>query len=806
MDKEIQSIIEPKSAGLFGDELNIDFRHYLRIIRKNRMLIIVLTSIVTAIAAYNAYTATPIFKSTATLLIESQKANVVSIEEIYGFDGQNAEYYLTQFELLKSRALAEKVIDLLKLQDHPVYNKIASADLLSISSLKQWVKDIELPGQGGGENSTVGEFLSNLIEKTKHTIKGDDSPIMSQVGDQQSPETKEKQRRQSLISSFVGSLTIEPIRRTKLVKISFTSSDPKLAAQVANAVGETYIESYLDAKMEMTEKAAQWLADRLGGLRLKLASSEKKLIDFREKHQLIDFNGGVGTLTEQQIQFATSELSKSNSELSKIASLRDEVLRLQTDSPELLDTIPIIQQDALVRTYKVEQDEQNRILDELSNRYGAKHPKIIDVKSRLNVVTNNLNEQINRVIATIQKDYELAAKNVESLNETLSSSKREIQDVNKKKFELTSLEREVEANRKLYDTFFNRIRETDEADGLEAANARVSDRAIEPRGAFKPKKSLIIALAAIAGLIGSILLAFLRENMDDTVKGADEVESRLGVPMLGIIPLIKNGLLRRKSAIPLSPYEIPDKHGTFVESIRTIRTSLCLDNPNNPHKKVVITSSIPSEGKSTLAINLAYSLSQIEKVILIDADMRKPTVGKAFGIDSVHPGLSDYLKAKTRKKAVHISECIIRNLNDGNLDVLPCGSIPSNPLELLASPRFSRLFDKLADHYDRIIVDCAPTQAVSDALVLGKQSDALIYVIKSHSTKLHLIQRGLKRIRQAGIHILGATVTQVDVDKLASYGGDYYYQGYYDYYGYSKNHRKSKQRNNTSMTAEFESS
>lgn len=789
MNDKIQGITEQPSQNLFGDELNIDFQHYLRILRKHKWSIFGLTTLITAVAGFYAYTATPIYKSTATLLIESQKANVVSIEEMYGFDGAGAEYYQTQFELLKSRALAEKVIKRLNLQNHPLYINSAEPGPLSLKSLKQLGLLSEDPADTG---------TPAVAEPTPDVIQGEVTE-----GQYVSPVefTQEDRDLQILTTRFMSALTIEPVRRTQLVKISFESPDAELAALVANTVGDTYIESYLDAKMEMTEKAAEWLSDRLGGLQLKLHGAETRLIEFRETHQLIDVAGTVGKLNEQQVTIATTELSLARRQLAEVEGLYREVQRLKKNSPDLLDTIPTVQQDQLVRTFKVEQDQQQRELDELSNRYGAKHPKIVDARSRLDVVTQSLNRQIDRVIASIKSDFDIATQKVAALSRTLSSGKREIQDINKKKFELAALERDVEANRKLYETFFNRIRETDETSGLEAANARISDLAVPASSPAKPKKALIVALAFLAGLIGSVLIAFLREQMDDTIKGTDEIEARIGVALLGIIPLVKAGILSRKKKIPLSPFELKDKRGTFVESIRTIRTSLCLDSLDKPHKKVVITSSIPGEGKSTMAANLAYSLSQIEKVILIDADMRRPTIAKAFGISPDQPGLADYLKAKSRSEAVHISECVVRNLNDTNLDILPCGTLPENPLELLASSRFTRLLEKLGEHYDRVIIDCAPTQAVSDALVVGKQADTVIYAIKSHHTSMNLVRRGVQRLRQVGAHILGTVVTQVDVDKISSYGGDYYYQGYYDYYGYNNDNKKKKKPKQKSADA-----
>jgi len=351
-----------------------------------------------------------------------------------------------------------------------------------------------------------------------------------------------------------------------------------------------------------------------------------------------------------------------------------------------------------------------------------------------------------------------------------------------KKFELDALEREVATNQDIYDTFFNRMSEARSADGLETANARISDFAVAPTGPIKPKKQLIIALAALASLVLSMLMAFLYEQMDDTIKGTNDIEGKLGVKLLGILPLVKTGVFGKGQALPLNPTEIPDKKGTFAEAISTARTAICMEDGEAGRKIIMVTSSIPGEGKSTASINLAHSLAQLERVLLVDCDMRRPTIAKAAGLDKNAPGLSSLITNTASAR-----HCIVRGAFGGAVDVLPSGPIPDQPLELLSSKRFEKILEQLGHYYDRILIDSAPTQAVSDALVLSKHCDALVYAVKSHDTSLELVKRGLMRLRQVNAPIAGVLITQVDIDKITAYGGDYYYQGYYDYYGYTEN-------------------
>ncbi len=604
---------------------------------------------------------------------------------------------------------------------------------------------------------------------------------MASMMDNDVPETNAQK---GVISAYMGKMSVAPVRKTKLVKLSFQSADPELAANVANTIGEEYINSYLEAKLAMTTKASSWLGERLTTLKATLDESEQRLIAFKQANGLVDVDGSVNRLNEQEILLDTTELAQARTDLAAATGVYQDIRSLR-NSPELLETVPGVQNDPLVQRTKIEQGSAQRSLDELLNIYGDKHPRIVDAKSQLNTLNASLQSHVLRVVNSIEKDYQLKQQRVQSLQAKLATGKQDIQALGTKKFELDALEREVATNQDIYDTFFSRMSEARSADGLETANARVSDFAVPPVNPVKPKKQLIIALAALASLVLSMLMAFLYEQMDDTVKSTNDIEGKLGVKLLGILPLVKTGVFGKGQALPLNPSEIPDKKGTFAEAISTARTAICMEDGEAGRKVIMVTSSIPGEGKSTASINLAHSLAQLERVLLIDCDMRRPTVAKAAGLDKNTPGLSSLITNTASAR-----DCIIRGAFGGAVDILPSGPIPDQPLELLSSKRFEKILEQLGQYYDRILIDSAPTQAVSDALVLSKHCDALVYAVKSHDTSLELVKRGLMRLRQVNAPIAGVLITQVDIDKITSYGGDYYYQGYYDYYGYTDDGKK----------------
>ena len=725
-----------------GDEINI--KEYLRVLIKNKWMIAFITAITTCLAIAYVTSATPIYQASSTLLIEGDQNNVVSIQELYGFDASDTDYFQTQFEILKSRELAEKIVDKLGLTEHPDFTTSSGFDAMA-----------------------AARKLLGMAE---------DSPAPDKQAEMLSVMDPEMRRR-FVAQRFLNRLSVEPIRKTKLVRLGFESPDPVFAAHVANSVGEIYIEDYLDAKAEMTAKAADWLTERLSILKVSLQESEEKLQAYKEETGLVDFGGGVTRFNEQELANFSAKLVDAQREMAEAEALFNEVQRLSTSAPEVLENLPAVQQSALVQTYKVDRAEVEREIDELANRYGDRHPRMVDARSRLTVIERNLDLEIQRIMSSIQKDYELARSNVRTLEGRVAGGKSEIQSIARKSFELDQLQREVDANRNLYETFFNRFRETDEASSLDSTNARISDAAVPPLSPAKPKKSMIVALGFLLGLIASVAIAFLREYLDETVVGADQIESKLGLPLLGILPKLK---ANKATELPLSPVNLNDPKGTFAESIRTIRTSLTLGAGEDTDKLVIITSSVPNEGKSTLSANLSHSMAEMEKVLLIDADMRRPSVHKTLGLPSDSPGLVNLVEKTSRA-----ADCIYKGLV-GNLDVMPAGGVPGNPLELISSKRFGYLLEQLRKHYDRIVIDCPPVQAVSDALVLSRYADSVLYVVRSGETPFPVAQRGVKRMQQIGASIKGLVVTQVDIEKMRAYGGDHYYQGYYDYYGYSE--------------------
>lgn len=717
--------------------------HYLFILRKHLRPIALFAAVVTCIAALYAFTATPVYRATATLLLEEQSANLVSIDELYGVDSDRDDYFETQFQTLRSRALAHRVIERLDLWQDPELNKKTGS-----------LTDTDTTDAGANDSVRPVE-------------------------------------QESTISAFLNRLNVSPVSKTKFVKINYESSDPTVATRIANAVGEEYIQGFLEEKLALTATASDWLDDKLLELKSDVDKAEERLISFRRDNDLVDIQGGVARLNEQQLLLDTTELAQARSQLNAERNLLDDVRELQGNT-DLLEAIPDVRIDPLVQRTKIEQANVQRELDELLTRYGERHPRVLDKKSELASLAGSLERNIGRVAATIEKRFQLAQQRVFALNAKLNGDRADIQLIGDKKFEHDALQFELDTRRSVYDQYFNRRAEYASTDGLEAANARISDRARLSASPVKPKKALIIAAALFGSLLLGVLAAFLREALDDTVKGTDDVESKLALRLLGILPLVKSGIVRKNPTLPLSPETVPDARSTFSEAVNTVRTALTLNDGNPARKVIVVTSSVRGEGKSTSAINIAHSLGQIERVLLIDCDMRRPSIAKAAGLRATDKGLSNLIA-----QTATAEDCFRLGQFGGHVDVLPCGPIPDKPLELLSSKRFGKIIEQASQHYDRVILDTAPTQAVSDALIISQFADSVVYVVKSHETSINLVRRGITRLQRAGAAIEGILMTQVDIDKVTAYCGNYDVEGYhdaYDIYEYSDDGEKLRSR------------
>lgn len=709
---------------------------------RRKWSILTLMLIIMLATALATYAITPTYRASTTLLIEKKTANVVSIEQVYGAEGTGNEYLETQFALLKSRALAERVVRTLDLTNHPEFDpRQQEESLIGIGSLLSSLSSaqaVPAPQPEDLEGAAAG-------------------PSETQIFD-------------AVTLDFMARISIEPVGKSQLVKVQVDMADAELATRAANALANGFIEAQLEASMNMSILATTWMNSRMGELRTKLKEAEDRLQAFREKENLVDI-GGVASVSAAELSATSDRMIDARRQRAEAQSQYRQVQSMRSGGWQKLATIPAVLGHPLIQQFKADEARARAKVDELSKRYGARHPALEAARSDLSAASASLRGQVEQIVAGIERNYQLAVANENSLRASVESNKAQIQKISRKEFEVRELMREVEANRILYETFVTRLKETTATADLESANARVVDPAVLPSAPIRPMKGLIVGLSGILALVSSVGITLLLQILNNTFKSTQDVENKLNLPVLGILPLIKN---RQRSQI--AHLFTSDEDKSFSESIRTIRTALVLSGMNGPHRILVVTSSLPGEGKSTVAANLAYAFGQMERVLLIDADLRRPTLAKNFKFPVGTPGLANLI-AGTAKT----DDCI-KSIE--GIDMICAGAVPPNPLELLSSERFAKLIDHLKSRYDRVIIDSPPIQAVSDATILATHADAQIYVIKSEATPIPLAQKGVGQLLQTNSPVTGVVLNQVDVKKAQKHG--YHYGGYYDYYGYTK--------------------
>ena len=719
----------------------IDLSAYLNVIKRNKWRILSFAVVVTLLTIMVALTLIPRYTATATLLIEAEQSKAVSFDEVYGLDSSKKEYYLTQFEVIKSDSIAREVITKLDLKSH--------------------VDFIAKPSFTGEAIAYIKGLFPFLNNAEKQQLTDQDKADLEML---------------SLLATFKESLSISPIRKTQLVNVSFESSDPKLAALVANTVGEVYIESQLRAKMGITKQASTWLNTRLFQLRVQLDDSEEKLQAYREAQKLVDIEGIAGLVT-QELEQTSQQLVTARTEKNNLQSINRVISEYGNNNLDLLGSMPEITSHKVVQDVKREVILVERKVSELSEVYGPKHPKIISAKAELATVKSNLNKQIKGLVTGIEKELNRITRTVSALEADLIKIRAEYQSITRKETEYNQLKREVETNRNIFNTFLSRSRETEVTSDFSSAAARFTDRAYAPKDPSKPNKKLIIVLAFVASFGFAVVMSFVFDALNDTIKTKNDVENKLAQRMLGILPFVKTP---KNSVFGIHAY-FDEHYRRFAESVRTFRTSLLLTQLDKEHKVIAVTSSAPGEGKTTTSANLAMSLAQMGKVLLIDGDLRKPSIAKRFDIPVFHPGLSNLIVGTEE-----LAECIHTDEQSGVV-IMPSGQVPGNPLELLSSNQFAELLANLKGLYDHIIIDTPPTQAVSDALVIAQNTDSVIYVVKSDLTRIKPIKAGIERLFESKAHIAGVVVNQVDMTKSK----EEHSYGYYDYYDYTQQSDKA---------------
>lgn len=700
-----------------------------RAIVQRKWLVLAVASAVVVPVAFAVFLAPPIYEASTLIMVHQGKSRVVSIEDVYAGGSGNREYLLTQAELIKSRNVAERVVDKLDLATRPEFDPLRPPTGLA------------------GAWSGVKQALGAILPGAK---------------DDAAPRTREDIR-DEVVRKFQRRLDVQLVRLSQLARIAFEAQDPALAANVANAVADAYIQADLDARYAMTLKANGWLTEQTAKLRENLQASERALQEFREKRGLLDkqtvAQGGQGrqleVLTQRQVE---ARLRRSQAEQA--------LAQLKVGGSE---SLPAVLADPVVARAREVRATARQKLAEVSERLGTSHPMYQAARAEQSAAERSVKDAVDAVASGIARELEVSRAMEDSVARSIAASQKAVQVYNRDEFELAAFERDVNTNRQLLETFHARLKETSATADLQSAAAMVMDPAVRPNEPVKPRKAEAIQLAALGGLLLGAVVAIYRHRMYQALGSVEAAETRLGHPVLAAMPKLS----RRDAAHAAEVVAIkPD--GSFGEAMRTLRTSLLLGSIDEPYSIIAVTSSVPGEGKSTVSFNLALSMSQTSKTLFIECDLRRPSLpGNRRSPNGL--GLSDVIADR-----VEVSKCIFTPTGS-TLDVLAAGAVPPDPLELLSSRRFATLLRTLAQQYESIVLDTPPVAVVSDAVVVASHATGIVFVVKADATPYRVALRSLVRLRSAETPVVGVVLNQMDFRKAEKYHGEYSATGTDDY-------------------------
>lgn len=721
-----------------GDK-DIHLRDYLHVVLKHRQKALQFFTIVFALTLLVTFSTTPVYVATTKVLIEkSESANLSVNPYAMMYDPDFSE---TQFQLIKSFSVAQRVVKMLGLAQR--------ANIAANSK--------------GGTNIFTGTFnwFRNLISTVLHIggakpVPATSDHIPSEMREQD-PVAFYQQAR--LIS---GSITVSPVKNSKIVNISYASPDPNLAALIVNSVARAYTDEVLDIKMGSSQYALKWLTEKAEEERARLNKTEKELQEYMRDKDIATLENKVTMVPERMSEIAI-KLAQSETKRKELETLYTAVKRY-ADNPEGADEIPAIAADPVMQSLRSQILKAEQTLGELSQKYGQRHPAIVTATGDLAVLMDKKREQIRRVVATIRNEYEIARSGEDNLRRLAGQAKAETLSLGEKFVQYGVLKREAETSRELFGAIVKRIKEQGITQDIKTVTVWVIEKAEVPTSPATPNTFRNILLGLVVGLFGGVGLAFFVEYLDNTVKSAEDIEKRFNIPVLGIIELLD------KEKGPADDIVMREPHANISESYRAVRTSIMLSTADRPPKHILVTSIAPQEGKTTTAVNLAAILAQSgQNVLLIDADLRKPRIRRIFAIET-DAGLSTYLAGTSGIEFFTPKE-------GGHLQVVPSGPVPPNPSELIGSKHMQDLIASLEEKFDFIIWDSPPLFAVAESLVLSKMMSGTIIVTRAGKTTFREIERGIKSLTDIDARILGVVINGLNIKDNLRY--NYRYYGYY---------------------------
>ena len=714
---------EESRAERVEGESGLSLLDYLQIAFKHKWVILICIVAALAVGAAVTLLTRPTYTAAATLQIDRETAKVVDMKDIEPSDqfAQSGEFFQTQYALLKSRSLADRVAQASGLVNNDAF----------------------LAEMGAGRKPGAANGAPSSYQARENAVAG-------------------------LLQAGLGVL---PVRDSRLVKITFDSPNPQLSARIANAFADNFIAANLEHKYDASAYARQFLEQHLAQVKAKLEESERQLVAYATQKQIISVaeptaSGANGQTTPSQ-SLAATNLGAFDSNLTAAkANLISAEQRWRAAQTAQGMGAPEILADPTVQTLRQEKAKLLGQYQDQLKTYKPDYPDMINLKGQIDETSRQLDQAVDTIRASLKTQYQTALAQEQALGSKVNQLKGSVLGQRVEEIQYNILQREVDTNRSLYDGLLQRYKEIGVAGGLSTNNISVIDRALPPPRPSKPQPIRNLGIAGIAGVGLGAMLAFMMEMLDQVIRRPSDVETRLGVPVLGTVPLLAKGV---------QPMEaLGDVRSPFSEAYHSIRSTLMFSTKDGAPKVLAMTSARPEEGKSTSAVALAQGFARTGlKVLLLDLDLRNPSVHKLLGLDN-RLGMSNLLTGSVDRAGLAQATAW------PDLFVVPSGPIPPSPAELLAGPRLKSLLTEAAQEFDIVVIDAPPVVGLADApLIASVATGCLIAIEVGHTTRAN-VQAAVRRLQMANGHILGAILTKFDARK-STYGYGYTYSYEYDY-------------------------
>lgn len=715
-------LVDPYAQGAWieSDEdakERIDLNRYWRILLKHKWIVIGVLVLSLAVGVAVTLMTTPIYRASTTLQIDRESAKIVNVQTVDPAEQMIAgdEFFQTEYGRLKSRRLAVLVVDSLNLASNDNF-------YIAMGGKVDWSKT--------------------------------------------APSEVPAKRRLNAINAFTRQLSVAPVRGSRLVNVSFDSPDRRIAAQLANATAENYISDNLNRRFEQSAYARQFLEERLAQQRVKLEDSQRQLVAYATQQQIINVqtggeqgSGAVQSLTAANLVALNTALAGARGERIKAEERWRQAQGSALSLGEVLKNPTIQDLTQAKAKAQAEYEDKGRVLK-------PDHPEMQQIAARVTELERQVQIETRNVQNSYKIDYDVALNQERAFERQVDQLKGSVMDLRNRSIQYDILQREVDTNQTLYDGLLQRYKEIGISGGIGINNISIVDRAEVPIKPSRPRPALNLAMAAFAGLAFGVLIAFLIELLDESIGTPEDVEAKLGVPLLGSVPK-----LDRKEN-PVSAME--DVRSPMSEAYYSIRTALQFSTPNGAPSSIVVTSSRPSEGKSTSSLAIARGFARLgRRVLLIDGDLRNPSMHRHLGVSN-DVGLSKCLTGSASLASV------IQPTDVPTLNFVPCGTLPPNPAELLAGPHLKNLIQEATGLWDVVIIDGPPVLGLTDAPILAAAVEGVVFAVEASATRRSVAKIAMRRLKVGNARIVGIILTKFNAKK-ASYGSGYGYAYDYNY-------------------------